>query len=131
MGQHLNIYFGLTILLVTTLLTINFDASGQDLTVKFYNMTGYDVDQILVGETFVGSIPRDSVSDFISFPGFLLDSSTPIEPISAILNHSYINNYKRPMCATMWRTLTTGELYVDITIYTYDGNDYLLLKRHQ
>jgi hypothetical protein len=132
MGRHLNINFVLTLLLVTTFLTLNINASGQDLTIKFYNMTGYDVDQIRVDDTYVGSISKDSVSSFISFPGFWLDGSSPIENISAIFQKDYIKNHPYHMeCATMFRETTTGELHLDINVRTVDGTEYLRMTRHQ
>ena len=131
MRRHVNIYFGLTLLFLATFLSFNFDASGQDLKVKFHNRTGFDVDQILVNETFVGSIPKDSVTDLITFPSFWLDDGSPREKISGIYRKEYIaNSAFQTECGSGIRQITAGELHLDILIKTVEEVDYLFLARH-
>lgn len=127
MGRHEVIKVSLTVFLLTTFLTV----SGQDLKIKFYNLTGFDVDQIRVNQTYVGSIPKDSVSNFISFPSFWLDGSSPRENISAIFRKKYIKNHAYHMeCAAMFHEMTVGELHLDIKLVSIEGKEHLRMTRH-
>ncbi len=50
----------LTLLLTIIILATCDTVTGQNLRVKIYNKTGYDIDSLYIRTTYIGHIPKDS-----------------------------------------------------------------------
>ena len=131
MERNLNFNFGLTVLLVTTLLAFHINASGQDLTVKFYNKTGFDLDGLTIGTTLIGSVANDSSSNFIEFSEFMLDSGYPYEKVKGSIKNTIMTSYDWSWCGSERFPVYEGTLEYDVVLKEYEGDNYLYLKRHQ
>lgn len=122
--------------LKTTFLTVFFAlavyfANGQNLTVKIYNNTGYHIDSLIVGTTFVGHISKDSATTFLDFPKFHFDSGIPLEVIKGIIQNESTQQFNWSHCGTERYTKIDGKFIFDLSIVEREGKRYFVLKDHK
>lgn len=108
-------------------------AAGQNVTVKFYNKTGSDVDSLIVGSTFVGQIVKDNETDFLKFPNFHFDSGHPYETLKGIVGGKSLTQLDWSWCATSHYTRTAEGTYTFdlVVVKDQDGSRYLSLENHR
>ena len=120
-----------TISLITICIASTHIAAGQNLTVKLYNKTGYDIDSLIVGSTFVGRILKDNATAFLKFPNFYFDSGYPYEKLKGIIQGESLSQLNWSWCATEHYTKTEGIFTFDLVVVKdKDDNRYLRLQDH-
>jgi len=108
-------------------------AAGQQLTVKFHNKTGYDIDSLIVGTTSIGYLVKDSETDFLKFPGFNFDSGHPYETLKGIVQGKPLVQLNWSWSATANYTNTKEGTYTFdlVLVKGQDGTRYLNLQEHR
>ena len=117
--------FQLAILMLIPLLTI-----GQNIHIKVFNKTGYDIDSVLFGHFYLGKLSKDStvfISDIIEIT---MQGDVPLHRPFGI-----IEGKNRPLnlapCVTKSKKKKAGIYAFDLFIYE-TGNEYRLYwKKHE
>ncbi len=60
--------------------------TNSGVRIKFYNRTGYGIDSLIVNQTYVGHLAKDSSSVYVAFPGLGFDTGMPMANVEAYLN---------------------------------------------
>lgn len=119
----------LSIIALAAIIFLTVFLNLKNLHIKFYNKTGEDIDSLVVGDTYIGQIKKDSSTEFINFKGLLFDSGFPREKITAIINKKKLHHINGSWCASGRKMVTEGEIIYDIQIDSdKNGNPYLNLR---
>mgnify|MGYP003575860238 CR=1 FL=1 len=107
----------------------------ENTDVKFYNKTGEDIDFLVIGKTFIGSLKNGSSTAFLDVKQFQTDGNSSGE-ISAISNKTKFT--ATPFYGLPWNWCGTGRSadYKDPTVFDIvkttnnDGSTSLFLVEH-
>lgn len=127
----------LKIIVMCFIFIANF-SNGQDLKMKFYNKTGFDLDSLSINNTFIGHISKDSVTNYISFDSFVFDSGMADGNLVAIINNKIFATPTTPKtkrCGTEMKVIKEGTYSCDIEIKKWDAGiheiETIMLYPHQ
>ena len=117
--------FQLAILMLLPSLTI-----GQNISIKVFNKTGYDLDSISFHHFYLGKISKDSTFFLSGIDEITMQGDVPLNSPFGI-----IQGKKRPFnltpCGTKSKKKKEGSYAFDICIYE-TGNEYRLYwKKHE
>ena len=112
------------LILILYLLFLNL--SGQDLKVKFYNKTGYQIDSLSFANTLIGNLPKDSSSNFINCNTFYSHSY----PTGKIQNINLSDPNKYDQCGTGVEHYTIGLFEYDILLGNLGKGECLIIHYH-
>lgn len=96
-----------TIILITYLNSKGFHA-------EFYNKTGEDLDSLIIGETLIGHLKKDSSTEYMHFKDFYFDDDFPYENISALIKNKKATKLNWSECGTGRSIKTTGTYSFDL-----------------
>ena len=116
-------------ILISLLFVVNY-SKGQGVNMKFYNKTGFELDSLLIGKTFIGNLSKDSATDYINYDLFTLDSGIPIINLVALVNNKIITTPKTRRCGTQMKTINEGTYICDIVFIKWGNDDAIDLHPH-
>ena len=117
--------FQLAILLILPSLTI-----GQNIHIKVYNKTGYNLDSVSFHHFYLGKISKDSAVSLFGINEIIMQGAVPLSRPFAIIEDKK-RPYKLKSCATKSMKKKSGSYAFDIFI-NERGNDYWLYwKKHE
>lgn len=100
--------------------------------VKIYNKTGYDVDSLIVGTTFVGNLAKDNATDFLNFQECNFDSGIPNDILKYNIENQNLIQRNWSFCGSHYKTINSGIHLFDLTLLEQANDNYLLkLENHQ
>jgi hypothetical protein len=109
----------------------SFSLKSQTLAIKIFNKTAENVDSLSIGNRYIGSLARDSVTSFLDFDKISFDSDTPIEPISGIIRELPVIQLDWSHCGTMWHTETKGKYILDLELRNNEDVIRFVLLPHR
>jgi hypothetical protein len=117
--------FPLAILMLIPSLTI-----GQNIQIKVFNKTGYDIDSVLFGHFYLGKLSKDSTVFLSGIDEITMQGDVPLNRPFGL-----IEGKKRPFnltpCGTKSKKKKEGSYAFDLFIYE-TGNEYRLYwKKHE
>jgi hypothetical protein len=117
--------FPLAILMLIPSLTI-----GQNIQIKVFNKTGYDLDSVLFGHFYLGKLSKDSTVFLSGIDEITMQGDVPLNRPFGL-----IEGKKRPFnltpCGTKSKKKKEGSYAFDLFIYE-TGNEYRLYwKKHE
>jgi hypothetical protein len=117
--------FQLAVLVLIPALSI-----GQNIKIKVFNKTGYNLDSVSFNHFYLGKISKDSTVFFSDIKEITMQGDIPLHRPFGI-----IEDKKRPhnltKCGTKSRKVKAGRYAFDIFIYE-TGNEYRLYwKKHE
>ena len=103
---------------------------GQNIKIKVFNKTGYNLDSVSFNHFYLGKISKDSTVFFSDIKEITMQGDIPLHRPFGI-----IEDKKRPhnltKCGTKSRKVKAGRYAFDIFIYE-TGNEYRLYwKKHE
>jgi hypothetical protein len=121
----------LFIISLLSLIIIGYFINFRNVHVKFYNKTGENIDSLIIAETFIGHLKKDSSTESIDFKHFTFDDSIPYEQISAILNSKKSYQLNWSWCGTGRNTESNGSYIFDLKkVIDEKGNTCFYLTNH-
>jgi len=116
--------------IATLFLVIGYILIRKNITVKFYNKTGHDVDSLIVGDTFVGHISNNDSTEFIKFRKFHFDSGIPYEDLKGQIQRQTFSEFHSSWCGTERYTKTNGSYSFDIRAKPGIDTAWIYLDNH-
>lgn len=87
------------------------------LQISFKNNSTYHLNNLLVSNKMIGTIPSNSSSGYIPFDKFRFDTAMPDEDASAEINGRIITNHNRGYwCGTEKITIDSGKYLIEIQV---------------
>ena len=125
-------YFKSIYKFVIILIIININnSSGQDLKVKFYNKTGFDLDSLKIQKNFIGHLAKDSATYFLDFSSLVFDSGIPDANLFAVIDDKIITTPKIRRCGTEMKTMKKGIYEIEIVITNWGNTEAIVLNAHR
>jgi hypothetical protein len=120
-----NFTFQLAFLLLLPSLAI-----GQNIEIRVFNKTGYDLDSVLFDQFYLGKLSNDSTVFLSGISEIVMQGDVPLRRPFGL-----IEGKKRPFnltpCGTKSKKVKAGSYAFDIFIYE-TGNEYRLYwKKHE
>lgn len=111
---------------IIVLLSFLFLANGCDnpvvqnnskLQISFKNNSAYDLNNVLVSDKRIGSLPVNSSSKYFTFDNFCFDTGMPDEDASSEVNGRLLTNHCRGYwCGTEKITIDHGKYLIEIEV---------------
>ena len=120
--KYILVFVALFLLLLANSLT------GQVLTIKIQNKTGYKIDSLIIGTKYIGTIEKDSAIGPIPFEKFSFDSGAPYESISGLVAEKHLKNEWWSWCGASRAVEEKGQFSFVLIIRQNSQNEYLLLE---
>lgn len=103
---------------------------GQNINIKVFNKTGFELDSVLIDHIYLGKISRDSTVFLSGIDEITMQGDVPLRRPYGI-----IEGKKRPLnltpCGTKSKKKKVGSYAFDLFVYE-TGNEYrLYLKKHE
>jgi hypothetical protein len=103
--------------------------NGQNLKVKVYNYTRYDIDSLVIGKVFVGHLKKFEATPFLNLTELHFDSGIPYDSISGIVKGIKLTQlWWEHECGSGYSKQTEGTLFFDLRINRVNLVDYLELE---
>ncbi len=121
--------------LLVCLIIISCDKEGIDtVVIKFYNESGYKLEDIEINERVVGDLNINENSGYITYESLTIDSGHPMLFSKARLGKEIIgdNRGRGSVCGTSLKRVERGLYEMSIKLYETDDGDkhlYVGLKR--
>jgi len=80
----------------------------------FHNRTGYDIDSLYIGATYIGLLAAGDSTENISFRKFEFDGGQPYEEINGKVKKTHLSQLYWSWCGTMRESKTNGNYTFDI-----------------
>ena len=104
---------------------------GQNLQIKIYNKTGYDLDSISIGDTYVGLIKKHSSKIVLECKFLDLQDGRPYGlPNGIAKGLTKDTSWLIPFCSTGLKSVTTGKFKFDITLNAGKEGYRLYWRKH-
>jgi hypothetical protein len=121
----IKLIFQLAILFLIPSLTI-----GQNINMKVFNKTGYDIDSLLFGRFYLGKLSKDSTVLLSGIDEIIMQGDVPLNRPFGI-----IEGKKRPFnlksCATKSKKKKSGSYAFDILIHETGDDYHLYWNKHE
>jgi len=104
---------------------------GQNLKIELFNKTGFDLDSVLIGDKYVGSIKKDASIIITDCNELTMQDGLPYG-----LPHGTVKGRKRDrrslvFCGTGCKNVSTGQYKFDITLNETENGYTLSWHRHE
>jgi hypothetical protein len=122
---RLKFIFQLAILMLIPSLTI-----GQNIQIKVFNKTGYDLDSVSFDHFYLGKITKDSSAIVSGIDEIIMHADVPLHRPFGIIEEKK-RPFKLTPCGTKSKKKKSGSYAFDVFI-NETGNEYLLYwKKHE
>jgi hypothetical protein len=102
---------------------------GQDIDIKVFNKSGYDLDSVSFDHFYLGRISKDSSVFLFGIDEITLQGDVPLHRPTGI-----IEGKKRPFnlkpCSTKSKKMKSGSYAFDLFIYEKENEYRLYWKKH-
>ena len=117
--------FPLAILMLIPSLTI-----GQNIQIKVFNKTGYDLDSVLFGHFYLGKLSKDSTVFLSGIEEITMQGDVPLHAPFGIIEGK-TRPFNLTPCGTKSKKKKAGSYAFDVFIHE-TGNEYRLYwKKHE
>ena len=103
---------------------------GQNIQIKVFNKTGYDLDSVSFEHVYLGSIRKDSSVFLTNINEITMHGNVPL-----YRPNGSINNQKKPFnfkpCSTKSKKIKAGSYSFDLFIYETKNEFRLYWKKHE
>ena len=103
---------------------------GQNIQIKVFNKTGYDLDSVLFGDFYLGKLNKDSTVFLSGIDEITMQGDVPLnQPFGLIEGKK--RHFNLTPCGTKSKKKKEGSYAFDLFIYE-TGNEYRLYwKKHE
>jgi hypothetical protein len=115
------------------LLLFSCAAWGQNLSIKFYNKTGFDIDSLKIGAQYIGYFKKDASTPFLKYNSFDIQDGAPFGFAFGIIKNKKRDKKPFMKCGYGVTTETFGKYQCDIILMN-KGNGYgymLIFDNHK
>lgn len=113
------------------LLICFYKAFSQNVKVKYYNKTGYDLDSVKFSNSSISILKNDSSTNFINYPYFLFQDGRPYNDAPGKIASLGKKICTSCLCATGVTPVTKGTFEYDIVLVKKLDFYFLELQPHQ
>ncbi len=103
---------------------------GQNLKIKIYNKSGFDIDSVLIGDKFVGAIKKNSSIIILDCREITLQDGLPYGLPGGIIINETTNKELIGLCGTGRIKVTKGNFKFDITASKNEFGYRLFWDKH-
>lgn len=99
----------------------------KNVKIKFYNKTGYNIDSLSFGGTFIGKLEKDSATTFVYLESFMSDEN----PTGYIDTFSLIDANTFRHCGTGVELITRGAYEYDLLLLDHGKGLCMIKGQHK
>lgn len=104
---------------------------GQNLKIKIFNKTGFDIDSVSIGSKYIGAIKKGSSVKILDCNEIILQDGIPYGLPGGIILNETTNTELIGLCGTGRKTITRGYYKFDITAYKNEFGYRLFWHNHK
>ena len=103
--------------------------SEPELSVKFENKTGHEIENLTVGDQIIGTLAAAKSTSYVDFESFGFDTGMPDEACYGVIKGARLESFNRfYWCGTQKAKVTEGKYILEIHLIETDSIDYLVLQ---
>jgi len=115
---------------ITLSVVLSYLLIRKNVSIKFYNKTGQDIDSLVIGDTYIGHLSNNGSTEFLQFKEFHFDSGIPYENLTGNIHTNVFSQFYWSWCGTERYIKTNGSYTFDLKAKPGIDTVWMYLTNH-